>query len=277
MSEKVISIEDRIPKLKQERRKKTNRRIMILLLLFFLLIVSILYFQSPWSKVGSITVHGNHLISAEEIIQKSGLTDETVILNIDQKDVVQNIKSIPEVKEANLSLSLPNHLDITVEEYEILGVLPDINNGSKVLLEKGLIADWNESHHSEINVPILVGFSDEKLLKMLAEQLTELADEVLNSISEIILTPKETDSLAITLYMNNGYEVRATLRSFAERMNYYPELISQLDPDERGILDLEVGLFFKSYDSLLEENNNSENGKDQERSSEEESGEQSEG
>ena len=257
MSGKVISIEDRIPKLKQERRKKTNRRIMILLILFTLLILSILYFRSSWSKVGSITVQGNQLITSEEIIQESGLTRETVILDIDKKEVLARITAIPEIKTANLSLSFPNHLHITVEEYEILGILAN-QEENQVLLENGTLATWTAQHHRELDMPILIGFNDEEVVELVCRQLSALTDEVKNSISEMIFTPKETDPLAITLYMNDGYEVRATLRSFAEKMNYYPDLVSQLDPEEKGVLDLEVGLFFKSYESLLDSGSGSE-------------------
>lgn len=275
MNGKVVSIEDRIPKLKQERRKKTNRRIMILLFLFFLLILSILYFRSPWSKVGSITVRGNHLIATEDIIQVSGVTADTVVINIDKDELLAKIKAIPEIKTADLSLTLPNHLQITVDEYEILGVLAN-GDENQVLLENGLLAIWND-HHRELDVPILIGFHDEKVLDLLAGQLAALATEVKNSISEMIFTPKETDPLAVTLYMNDGFEVRATLRSFAERMNYYPDLISQLDPEEKGVLDLEVGLFFKSYESLLEPTESQETGERDESVITEESGEGSEG
>lgn len=251
MSGKVVSIEDRIPKLKQERRKKTNRRIMILLFLFFLLILSILYFRSPMSKVGSITVQGNRLITTEDIIAASGLTAETVILNIDKDELLTKIMDIPEIKSAELSLTLPNHLHINVEEYDILGILKS-DDEYQVLLENGHLTAWNDRYQHELDVPILLGFSDDDQLELLAKQLGELATEVRNSISEMIFTPKETDLLAVTLYMNDGFEVRATLRSFAERMNYYPDLISQIDPGEKGILDLEVGLFFKSYESFIE-------------------------
>lgn len=251
MSGKVVSIEDRIPKLKQERRKKTNRRIMILLFLFFLLILSILYFRSPMSKVGSITVQGNRLITTEDIIAASGLTAETVILNIDKDELLAKIMDIPEIKSAELSLTLPNHLHINVEEYDILGILKT-DDEYQVLLENGHLTAWNDRYQHELDVPILLGFSDDDQLELLAKQLGELATEVRNSISEMIFTPKETDLLAVTLYMNDGFEVRATLRSFAERMNYYPDLISQIDPGEKGILDLEVGLFFKSYESFIE-------------------------
>lgn len=276
MSGKVVSIEDRIPKLKRERRRKTNRRIMILLFLFFLLILSILYFHSPMSKVGSITVQGNHLITTEDIIAASGLTAETVILNIDKDELLTKIMDIPEIKSAELSLTLPNHLHINVEEYDVLGILKTADE-NLVLLENGNLSAWNDRYQHELDVPILVGFSEDEQLPLLAKQLGELAIEVRNSISEIIFTPKETDPLAVTLYMNDGFEVRATLRSFADRMNYYPDLISQIDPGEKGILDLEVGLFFKSYESLLESHDEKEFESSDETYTTGESGEGSEG
>jgi cell division protein FtsQ len=49
--------------------------------------------------------------------------------------------------------------------------------------------------------------------------------------------------------MNDGFEVRATLRTFSDKMVHYPSIISQLDPNKKGIIDLEVGSFFKAYES----------------------------
>ncbi|WP_337999011.1 hypothetical protein [Bacillus methanolicus] len=48
--------------------------------------------------------------------------------------------------------------------------------------------------------------------------------------------------------MNDGFEVNATLRGFAEKMAHYPSIVSQLDPDKKGVIDLEVGSYFKAYD-----------------------------
>ena len=48
-----------------------------------------------------------------------------------------------------------------------------------------------------------------------------MPEEIRNSISEIIYTPKKTDEYSINAFMNDGNEVRATLRTFAEKMKYY--------------------------------------------------------
>jgi cell division protein FtsQ len=88
-------------------------------------------------------------------------------------------------------------------------------------------------------------------LNVLVKQLKVMDEEIRNSISQIIYSPKDTDKFGIIAFMNDGFEVRGTLRTFAEKMSYYPAVVKQLPPDNKGIIDLEVGLFFKSYQSEL--------------------------
>ena len=66
---KVLSLEDRIPKIKEHRRRKANRRLILLLSLFFLLIVCVVYFQSPFSQIKRIDVLGNETITEEEVVE----------------------------------------------------------------------------------------------------------------------------------------------------------------------------------------------------------------
>ncbi|MFL6556947.1 MAG: cell division protein FtsQ/DivIB, partial [Bacillus sp. (in: firmicutes)] len=76
---KIVALEDRIPKLKEQRRRKANRRLVLLLILFFTMIVVIAYSQSPLSQVKTITITGNEVYSAEELINQSGLSNNTNI------------------------------------------------------------------------------------------------------------------------------------------------------------------------------------------------------
>src|SRR5690625_7485112 len=94
MSEKnVVSIEDRIPKLKQERKKKANRRLIFYLSIFFLLVSLVVYLQSPLSNVKTINVTGNNVLSKEEIIQLSELTKQTNIWEINKRNMTDTIKT----------------------------------------------------------------------------------------------------------------------------------------------------------------------------------------
>ncbi|MEM5595694.1 cell division protein FtsQ/DivIB [Niallia circulans] len=70
-----------------------------------------------------------------------------------------------------------------------------------------------------------------------------------NAISEVRYTPRNTDKWRVTVYMNDGNQVLASLSSFSDKMQHYPSIISQLNTDKKGVIDLEVGSYFKAFDS----------------------------
>lgn len=247
----VVSLEDRVPQLKQKRRKKANKRLIFLLFLFFLLFICIIYFQSPLSRVKDIHITGNHVYSNEHLATISGITNDTNIWNVDKRAAEKNIKKMPEVKEVKVSTQLPNSVKIEIKEWKRTAYifrdghfLPVLNNGD--ILEEDM-------EYAPVNAPVMVGFSEGKFIKKMVEDLSALPEEIFNSISEIHYTPKKTDENHITLYMNNGFEVSASQSNFSESMVYYPSIISHLDPDVKGVIDIEVGGFFKAFDTGSDE------------------------
>src|SRR3954462_11701264 len=91
----VVSIEDRIPKLKQQRRKRANRRLIFLLVLFFILIAFILYFQSPLSHVKTIVISGNQIHLEKELISITGITKDTNIWKVRKEEIEAKLNKLP--------------------------------------------------------------------------------------------------------------------------------------------------------------------------------------
>lgn len=91
---KIVSIEDRIPKLKQLRKSKANRRLVLLLSLFFILVACVLYFLSPLSYVKSVQVEGNRYITSKQIIKLSKVKKDRSIWKVDTGTAAANIKKI---------------------------------------------------------------------------------------------------------------------------------------------------------------------------------------
>ncbi|GKU82383.1 cell division protein FtsQ/DivIB [Niallia sp. NCCP-28] len=244
---KVVSIEDRIPKLKQQRRKKANRRLIFLLLLFFLLIICIIYFQSPLSRVKTIEVKGNRLIQDEEIERLSGIKNDDNIWKVNKKNVEKKINAFSEVKDSEVSISLPNTIVIQVNEHKRLAYLA---KGTSYIPigESGKMLKESSTEEMPSDAPIIVGFKEGKVLNKMVAELGKLPKEVYNTISEIHSTPKKADAFHINAFMNDGFEVSASLDTFSEKMEHYPSIISQLDPKKKGIIDLEVGSYFKAYE-----------------------------
>ena len=244
---KIVSLEDRIPKLKQQRRRKANKRLVFLLLFFFLLISCIIYFQSPLSHVKNISVTGNELYSPELIKKTSSLTRKTNIWKVNEEEVSTKLMKLPELKKATVEVKFPNTVNIHIIEYKRIAYI-NKDNGYSGVLENGKILPKMSGGAMPVNAPILIGFKKGKVLSEMVNSLDKLPDGIANSISEIHYSPTETDDYSITLYMNDGFEVLASLRSFSKKMAHYPSIISQLKEDEKGIIDLQVGSYFKAYD-----------------------------
>jgi cell division protein FtsQ len=243
---KIVSIEDRIPKLKQIRKRKANRRLILLLALFFVLIACVMYFLSPLSHIRSIHVEGNRYLSSEQVTELSGLTKDTNIWKIDKKQIVKKIKTNPEIKQVEIKTRFPNSVIITIKERNRIAYVTKEDRFQPVL-ENGEILPPLKKGEIPVYAPVLIGFSKGEGLKQLLRELDKLPQGILNSISEIHEDPKKTDIYHITLYMNDGFEVSATSRALSEKLVHYPSIVSQLDPNVKGVIDLEVGYYFKAF------------------------------
>jgi cell division protein FtsQ len=242
----IVSIEERIPKLKQMRKKKANRRLIGLLAFFFLLIICVLYFISPLSQIRQIVVKGNKYIQDEKIIELSGIQKKDSMWKVDKEASTKNIKNFPEIKSATVKVSLPNTVQIVVEEYERVAYLV---NDSKFypVLSSGEILPVLKNDDIPVYAPVLIGFAKGEELNQIIEELDKLPEEISNSISEVYFEPKETDKYHIKIYMNDGYEVLASSRTLSEKLVHYPYIVNQLDPNVKGVIDLEVGSYFRAY------------------------------
>ena len=251
---KIVALEDRIPKLKEQRRRKANRRLVLLLILFFTVIVVVAYSQSPLSHVKHIIVTGNEVYSDHEIIKASGITTQSNIWKVKKSNVASKLDHLSEIKKADVQIKWPNSIQIQVKEHIRVAYLKSGKNYLPIM-ENGKILKDRKTEIIPVNSPILFEFKEGSVLNLMVKELEKLPIEITNSISEIHYTPKKTDQYHISLFMNDGFEVSATLRSFSEKMVHYPSIISQLDPAKKGLIDLEVGSYFKAFGSDVEGKN----------------------
>ncbi|RLL45238.1 cell division protein FtsQ/DivIB [Oceanobacillus piezotolerans] len=252
----IVSIEDRIPKLKQARKKKANRRLVFYLSIFFLLISIIVYLQSPLSHVRTINVTGNIHVADDIIINESKITTDSNMWMVDLEGIQSAIKKNPIIDQVEVKRSLPWTIDIQVTEHELVGYnkverdyYPILGNGH-VLKELG-----NPTYNG--SSPILIGFTEEDYLHKMATELNQLPSSISKLISEVHWSPTEDNNNRIYLYMNDGYIVEGTMRDFAEKMEVYPSIVSQLDPEVEGIIHIGVGVYFESFEEVAPSDNES--------------------
>lgn len=243
--EKVVSLEDRVPKLKQKRKQKENRQLITFVFIFFMLLLVIIYLQTPLSKVSTIKVTGAINVSEETIKKLSGITNETSYWKIKEEEVMDKIKTHEQIKEVQIEKKLPSTVIIKVEEFKRVAYVLTDSVFYPILENGGFLEE--EATLKVPDAPILREWDKPELIQNMAQQLEKLPSSITNSISEIHHTPVETDDEQITVYMNDGYEVVATISTFAKKMKSYPTIVSQLDPEIKGTIHLEVGSYFEAY------------------------------
>ncbi|WP_319995554.1 cell division protein FtsQ/DivIB [Trichococcus shcherbakoviae] len=208
---------------------------------------------SPYGKVKDIYVEGAEAVPEQSIIDASHITGKLTALGAvwnDEKIDAYITTTLPQVKTAEVTLRGMNDVTIHVTEHETIAYV--YSGGSYYnVMENGTVAD-TELKVPIGNNPIITSFEMNQNLEDLLEQYMQLTDSVQNSISEIKYTGTEENPYAITVYMNDGNEVKAILPSLAEKILYYPDIVSQLG-ETKGTIDLEVGVYFTPFAQTTEE------------------------
>lgn len=225
---------------------KTNTyRAIILYSIFGLILVGAIYLLSPLNRIASINISGNHYTEEETIVEQSTLNiGDELWANLLREDNITNriVNGSPEIKSADMSLRYPNHIELTIKEYEIVANLKTAGE------EQYLAALSNgELFHSEkapyVDKPVLVDFETGELLTDLIAELADVNVEVLQLMSDIKLLDSERNPQLISISMNDGNQVLASISSVSERINLYPSLVAEVD-GQTGVFDLEAGAYF---------------------------------
>ncbi len=242
------SFTDKLPNLKKERRKRMKRRLIVLVSFFSIIFLAMIYFISPYSKVGEIKVAGNQRVAKDQIILSSKLSSSGNLwqeyFNRDQ--AVERLKKAnPRIKKATIQLQLLNNLVIRISEYKTVAY--SVENGKYFsILENGNILEKEEAQPNGTN-PILENFKDQKIIQLMLKEYKKLPDEIKSNISEIQSTPSTSNSKKITVFMNDGNRVIASITGFSQKMSYYSNVAAQMS--EKGVIDMEAGIFSYPYTS----------------------------
>lgn len=247
--EKVIDLEDRIPSFRERRKRRTNFKFTLLTTIFVIVLLFLLYLQSSYSKVQKIVVEGHHLEQQQFYIDKSQIAVGESMWSFKINDVERQLEDFEWVKSVEVKRKLLNSVTIEIEEYKKVAYLSE-DGTYYPTLENGYVFK-NGANDLPIDAPVFMHFEDEGLRKRLLKELPKIDASILALISQINAVPTKNDPYAITLYMNDGYEIRGDIPTLAEKINYYPSIIAQIENGEqpsKGIIDIEVGTFFQSYD-----------------------------
>ncbi|MFC5189930.1 cell division protein FtsQ/DivIB [Pediococcus cellicola] len=200
------------------------------------------YLGSSLSKVQSVKVVGNHQFSRAQILKMGKVNKNDWIFRYwfgksDRSDQVY--KKQPQLLRYQVSRQGWNKLKVVVKENPIAGLVFR-NNTYYTILDNGKVIDKAKQQPSG-NYPVFKKFHEASVLKALLTQYKKLPNVVRTGISEIDYVPSKDNPNRLHLYMNDGNEVYAVLPSFAEKMQYYPQMAAAMK--QKGVIDLEVGAY----------------------------------
>jgi cell division protein FtsQ len=202
--------------------------------------------------VSAIKVSGDRHLTEEEIEHLSGISLKTSIWRVNEEKASNQILQHKEIKEAEVNRKLPNMVEIDIKEYNRIAYIYDEGNYFPVI-ENGKILAAIELDSLPDDAPLMMNWNQGDTVEEFIGELMKLPESIIYAISEIHHTPSEVDPYHITLFMNDGFEVSATVRDFSNKMSAYPSIVAQLDPNQKGVINIEVGTFFKPYETVGDE------------------------
>ncbi|WP_188205727.1 cell division protein FtsQ/DivIB [Alkalibacillus aidingensis] len=244
---KIVSIEDRIPQLKQARKRKANRRFILYLSVILLLVLVIVYMQSPLSHVKSVEVENNGVVSVEQITDLAGIDWDESYWKQNTDEIALNIQEHPEIEQAEVERSWYNSFVISVQEYKRVAYQKD-GESYYPILQNGELLSEVKLDKPRSDAPLLHGFEDSNYLSEISEQLASLPDSISLLISEIYWDPDEVNRDRIRFYTVDGQEVVGVISNFASKMEVYPSISAQINDDLEGVLHIDVGAYFVPFE-----------------------------
>ncbi len=114
---------------RQEKKKRAFAFMMsVLFLIVIILSMVLITLVTPLFNVRKIKVTGNSWVTESDIQNSLGLDKEEKIFSIDKKLIKKRVETLPYVKEAKVSRTLPGTVNIKVSEADVCGYIMSDKN-----------------------------------------------------------------------------------------------------------------------------------------------------
>lgn len=214
----------------KHRKKKAKRKIRRQRMGYALVVIAIvLYFLSPWSRIQTIVVYNNTLLTTEHIIAQSGVdVTKSATVFTWKYFINKKLQENPFISYANVNKTWRGSVSIEVKEKRIIyKTIKD--NQAIAYFEDGTAAIIPEEY--QVITTTLSGVTDESKFpyQELALKLAAVPPEIVEEISEIKHTPSNISNDRYTFYMKDRNRVIILLHNIDTKLKYYFKLVEQSD------------------------------------------------
>lgn len=201
---------------KQRKKRKLKKKVKIICILFILMII-VGYLLSPYSKIKTIQVRGNENISKEEIIEYISVDLSSYYFLVDKKNIQNEVKECPVIKQVSVQMDWVGHLIIEVEEASPIAYA-QINDIYYEINDIGNIVEIDNIEGMK-SLPFVSHFKDKDILKKFAEGFCQVPSLMQNEISDIILESQKADPHKLKCLMKDNKKVYVRIEDLATKLN----------------------------------------------------------
>ncbi|MCK8607288.1 cell division protein FtsQ/DivIB [Apilactobacillus ozensis] len=234
----------RVLPLDNSRKKSTLKKFLVFFVPLFLVLLISLYFISPLSKINSISVVGNNIVSKSYIKNKASVHVGDSVFKVIGKNKLLNeklTKNNSQIKHANFKMNGINNVKIYIEQYKVIGYNSDKNNRAYPILESGKVLSSSVDNPNTDKLPYLVNFTNNEQRKYVVKVMNNLPSYIKNNIRVISFNPTSIFPDGLRLYMRDGNKVYVLISNFKSKMPYYHSIASKLK--SKSVIKLEVGAY----------------------------------
>ncbi|WP_036745752.1 cell division protein FtsQ/DivIB [Paenibacillus sp. UNC451MF] len=257
--------EQRLPviqKPKTKKRSRSSKKLLLFLFLFFITLLCILFFQSSLSKITTVEVEGQELLTIEAVEQASGVKAGDHFFAVSSYNVEQQVKALKMVESATVTKHFPGVIHIEVKEYPRVAYQFGNANQPEAILADGSVVTVSGDINFIMDKPILTGWGSSADLKLqLCKALASAPASTLMDISEIKPDPSTSYPDRIKMYTRSQFEVVTTVSYLPEKLKYLDTYITNLKENKvnTGVLTL---LEVDTHAPFEADGNKAQNGKD---------------
>jgi len=215
-----------------------------------LVIATVLYFTTPFSRLGVIYFEGLETLTRSELVSLVEIEEDALFIGIRTSDIRSSIEVHPAVYQVNVSRAWINRIRIEVVEHEI-GACALIDGETYHILTDGRML--HESKGLRINCDELMihGLTQKEveaeIPQLFVRQLMRVDEEIRALIQMVEHSPLYGDEYRFSLSMIDGNTVKVTVHTMAEKLNMFLVfLVSEVE--QIGILHLDVGDVFQPHE-----------------------------
>lgn len=244
-TERQKTLDDSLPEVKQRQKQGNRKRFLSIFIPFSLILLVCLYIISPLSKVQKVTVRGNQELSAKQVENATSLRPGRYIWNTtkrQQQTLKAAQKKNKQIKSLSVKITGWRSIRVTITEYPTIGL---VNKNGK--LKRLLSNDQSVPAGKYINNFVYYsGFEKSPMhLKITAREVGELPRSIRSAISDVTYSPTKINPDRLKILMNDGNTVYVTTDELADKMRYYPAIVSQMQG--KGVINLQYGAYSHAY------------------------------